>query len=111
MQKVEVLSNDRSSTARESERKCEFDGTEIVQLKHEILREVGLVTPDDPTDPNIAQAKLMPPRRTLRVVIREMETTHEVLMETTRGILKSQSKSGWMTSGQMELQMGKQRHT
>jgi hypothetical protein len=55
----EVLSEYRSSRATEVERERIFDRAEIMEFENEILREEILRTPDDPTDANLRETKLI----------------------------------------------------
>jgi hypothetical protein len=59
MNKVEVLYDDWRSGARKVEREGVLNRTEIMEFKNEIFGKMGLVAPEDPTNTNISQSKLV----------------------------------------------------
>ena len=56
---VEVLSDDRVRRAGEVQRERVLDGAEVVELEDEVLREVLLGPPDDPSYADIGQSELV----------------------------------------------------
>ena len=95
MEEQEVLGDDRSSGTTEVEGEGIFNRTEIMELENEILREEALRTPDDPTDANWRKTKLVCSiilSIHLQRVISDLRP--EVLIDTTLGILKSQTNFG-----------------
>lgn len=59
MNEVEVLRDDGRSRAREVEGEAVFDGTEVVQFEDQVLREMGLVPPDDPANADVGKTELV----------------------------------------------------
>ena len=59
MEEHEVLGDYWSSGATEVEGERIFNGTEVMKFEYEILRKVSLRTPDDPTDANGTETKLV----------------------------------------------------
>jgi len=57
--KLVVLPNDLTRTAREVERKRRLVGTEVVDVEDKLLREVLCVAPDDPADTRVDEAVLV----------------------------------------------------
>jgi len=54
-----ILSDYWSCRATEIKRERIFNGTEIMEFENEVLREQLLRTPDNPTDANLGETKLM----------------------------------------------------
>jgi hypothetical protein len=98
MNEIEVLRNDRSSWAREVEREGIFDWTKVMQLEDKILGKVGLISPDNPPNAYITQPKLVATRSdknsTITLMYNENPGTHDALIETTLGSLKSHTSFG-----------------
>jgi hypothetical protein len=80
---VEVLRNDRRGRAREVERERVLDRAEIVQLEDEVLREVGLVAPDNPADATVRKSELVT-GRVDRHDARELEVPQELRVRERR---------------------------
>ena len=59
MQEVEILRYNGCSGAGEIEGEGILDGSKVVKLEYEIFWEVGLVTPDHPTDANIRETEFV----------------------------------------------------
>lgn len=53
MDKIVVLRNDLCSGSREVQSVRFFRATKVVQLEHEMLGQVALVSPDDPANAGI----------------------------------------------------------
>lgn len=94
VQKIEVLGDYRGRATRKSQRESKFSRAEVVELEDKIFGQMCLVAPDDPSNSNVSHTKFMTTRRYGEWFIAQIDlTTHEALIETTRGILKSQSRS------------------
>lgn len=59
MHEVEVLCDDRVGGAREVQRERVLDRAEVVQLEDQVLGQVLLRPPDDPSDTDVRESKLV----------------------------------------------------
>lgn len=92
---VEVLCNDGCGGTGKIKGEGIFNGTKIMQLEDKVLGKVGFVSPDHPPNTNITESKLVSAEIELsRKPGFGEQNTHEVLIETTLGSLKSHSNLG-----------------
>jgi hypothetical protein len=92
---IEVLSDDRGCRSREIQRKRVLYRAEVVKLEYQLLGKVFFISPDNPSDADIAQAKLVATEMVVKTY--QPDTygdTYDVLIDTTRGIPKSQLNLG-----------------
>ena len=68
MNEVEVLGDDRRRRSREIEGEGILHRSKVMKLEDQIFGKVGLVTPDDPSNSDIAQSELMSTETRVRIV-------------------------------------------